>query len=221
MRIALLLGLLLSASVAGVQAQSGSPAKPQPKATTTQPMTRPAIRQVKPAAGQSTTTMPQVQLPRGEVQVQQTPKVVLDRRALYQNLVEARERAEREAAARAERERAEARDAAARERESRRLALGHTEKYGQGDDCDDSRRDVNPLAAEVCDLVDNNCDGRIDEDQTFRMFLDGDGDGHGDPSRPVDVCPVEQQRAAAEGRWLVPTGNDCDDEDPDRWRGCE
>ena len=101
-----------------------------------------------------------------------------------------------------------------------RIQGGQGEKHGQGRDCDDSRRDVHPLAAEVCDMVDNNCDGFVDEGQTFRLFLDGDGDGHGDPARPADVCPAQQQAAAAEGRWLVPVGNDCDDEDPARWQEC-
>lgn len=169
----------------------------------------------------STTTMPQVRLPANSLQSQRLPTQVLDRRVLHERLVEAREVAEREARERAARERAEARDAASREREGRRIALGYTEKWGQGDDCDDTRPDVHPLAAEICDLVDNNCDGRIDEGQTFKLFLDADGDGHGDPERPVQVCPAEQQQAADEGRWLVPMGNDCDDEDPDRWRGCE
>lgn len=143
----------------------------------------------------------------------------MDRETRYRSLVDARERALREAEARAAAEREEAREAGRRERE-RREAAGLIAKWGQGGDCDDTRADVHPLAAEVCDLVDNNCNGLVDEGQTLRMFLDADGDGHGDASKPVDVCPVEQQRAAAEGRWLVPVGNDCDDADPDRWREC-
>jgi hypothetical protein len=33
----------------------------------------------------------------------------------------------------------------------------------QGDDCDDSSRAAHPAATEVCDGIDNNCDGYVDE----------------------------------------------------------
>jgi hypothetical protein len=39
-----------------------------------------------------------------------------------------------------------------------------------GDDCNDSDPDINPGATEVCDGVDNNCNGNIDEG------FDADGD---------------------------------------------
>ena len=51
-------------------------------------------------------------------------------------------------------------------------------------DCDDSNAQIHPAAIEVCDGVDNNCDGRIDDaDPTTEpstaqtWFYDGDGDG--------------------------------------------
>lgn len=93
-------------------------------------------------------------------------------------------------------------------------------KTGQGKDCDDSSREVHPLAPEVCDHRDNDCDGAVDENQTLRFFLDADGDGHGDPAQPVDACPMDQVEAVNSGRWLVLTPNDCDDTDPARWRDC-
>ena len=34
---------------------------------------------------------------------------------------------------------------------------------GEGDDCNDQDASINPAAEEVCDNVDNNCDGQIDE----------------------------------------------------------
>lgn len=95
-----------------------------------------------------------------------------------------------------------------------------THKYGQGRDCDDRRADVHPNAVEVCDNVDNDCDGEVDEGQRLLFFLDADGDTHGDPAQSIEACPADQQRAAREGRWLVPVGNDCDDTDPDLWQGC-
>ena len=94
-----------------------------------------------------------------------------------------------------------------------------------GDDCDDTRRDVHPNAPEICDYRDNNCDGWVDEGATVLRYLDADGDGHGDPARSVEVCPIDitgTNRLAQEtgSPWLVEIGNDCDDRDPDRWRGC-
>lgn len=95
-----------------------------------------------------------------------------------------------------------------------------THKYGAGRDCDDRRADVHPNAVEVCDNVDNDCDGAVDEGQRLLFFLDADGDTHGDPAQRIEACPADQQRAARDGRWLVPVGNDCDDTDPNRWQGC-
>ena len=38
---------------------------------------------------------------------------------------------------------------------------------------------VNPDAEEICDEIDNNCDGIIDEGVTSFSFIDNDGDGFG------------------------------------------
>lgn len=93
-------------------------------------------------------------------------------------------------------------------------------RVSQGDDCDDTRRIVNPGAADICDGRDNNCDGDVDEGQTLIFFLDADGDGHGSPENRVEACPYNQAAAATSGRWLVMVGNDCDDSNPDLWHDC-
>jgi hypothetical protein len=49
-----------------------------------------------------------------------------------------------------------------------------------GGDCNDNDPLINPAAVEVCDSVDNNCDGQIDEDlPTYPYYVDSDGDGFG------------------------------------------
>jgi len=58
------------------------------------------------------------------------------------------------------------------------------------DDCDDQNGAVNPSVAEVCDKVDNDCDGLVDVDamDRTRWFADADGDGFGDPSQSLLAC---------------------------------
>jgi hypothetical protein len=53
-------------------------------------------------------------------------------------------------------------------------------------DCDDSNAEINPEIAEAFDSVDNDCDGRIDEDFTpHRYYLDVDNDGYSGSSTHV------------------------------------
>jgi hypothetical protein len=79
------------------------------------------------------------------------------------------------------------------------------------DDCDDSEEAAYTGASEICDEIDNNCDGRVDEGVESTWYLDVDGDGYGG-SRSTDACsPPTSDYVAADG--------DCDDGDTDAYPG--
>ncbi len=80
------------------------------------------------------------------------------------------------------------------------------------DDCDDDNRRVNPDAEEVCNEIDDDCDGRVDngaDGETY--YTDADGDGFGDPSSEETGCEAP---AGA-----VDNGDDCDDRDASVYPG--
>jgi len=74
-------------------------------------------------------------------------------------------------------------------------------------ECDDTDAAINPGAAEVCDGVDNDCDGSIDEDvaDSSVWYADADGDGFGDPGTAVTACDAPAG--------YVSNSDDCDDSD--------
>ena len=75
-------------------------------------------------------------------------------------------------------------------------------------DCDDADSAVSPDAEEVCDSVDNNCDGTVDEDSAtdaLTWYLDSDGDGYGDASATTAACDQPSG--------YVSDDTDCDDSD--------
>lgn len=78
--------------------------------------------------------------------------------------------------------------------------------FSGGRDCDDTRADVHRGAEEVCDGVDNDCDGFVDEGVSRVAYWDTDGDGFGDPLFARRVCELP-----ADGSL---DGSDCDDADP-------
>ena len=54
--------------------------------------------------------------------------------------------------------------------------------HGAVCDCNDSDAAINPAATEICDGIDNDCDGQVDEDFITTFYLDFDIDGFGDPN---------------------------------------
>src|SRR6188768_3478853 len=72
-------------------------------------------------------------------------------------------------------------------------------------DCNDAEPDVHPEATEICNSVDDDCDGSMDEDPP-PSFLDYDKDRHGDALTAVETCDPPAG--------FVQTDDDCDDDDP-------
>ena len=79
-------------------------------------------------------------------------------------------------------------------------------------DCNDDDAAISPLQEELCDGIDNNCDGAVDENITTRWYPDLDGDGHGgDGETGVLRCDPPGGYA--------PLADDCDDSDPSVFPG--
>ena len=78
----------------------------------------------------------------------------------------------------------------------------------QGGDCDDETAAIFPGADELCNGIDDDCDGEIDDPPTIgdgTWFPDSDGDGYGDETASERRCSAEPG--------FVSVGGDCDDSD--------
>jgi hypothetical protein len=84
-----------------------------------------------------------------------------------------------------------------------------TDTDGDGyydDDCDDTNASVNPGATEMCDGVDNDCDGTVDEDSAAdakTWYADADSDSYGDAT----VSDIDCYQPTG----YVSDNTDCDD----------
>jgi large repetitive protein len=75
-------------------------------------------------------------------------------------------------------------------------------------DCNDGSAGVNPAATELCDSIDNDCDGTTDEDDAadaLTWYADTDADGYGDAASTTDACALPSGYVADD--------TDCDDGD--------
>ena len=82
-------------------------------------------------------------------------------------------------------------------------------------DCKDWINSINPGMTELCDGIDNNCDGQVDEGCPDRKtwYRDGDGDGYGNPN------PLYIKMSSVKPFGWVDNNDDCKDWDANVYPG--
>lgn len=58
------------------------------------------------------------------------------------------------------------------------------------EDCDEGDAAIHPGADDLCDGVDYDCDGEVDEDVELTYYADEDGDGFGNCEETRSGCVV-------------------------------
>ncbi len=79
-------------------------------------------------------------------------------------------------------------------------------------DCDDTNPDVHHDATEICDGIDNNCNGTTDEGLAIVYYTDADGDGYGVANSGQSLCENP-------GAGYVTQAGDCNDTNPNTYHG--
>ena len=72
------------------------------------------------------------------------------------------------------------------------------------DDCNDARPEAYTNAIEICDGIDNDCNGQADEGVLLDWYLDLDGDGYGSNAFVLQACNAPSSDYVADG-------GDCDE----------
>lgn len=74
-----------------------------------------------------------------------------------------------------------------------------------GEDCNDNNANTNPGASEICNSIDDDCDGTVDNDiGLLEYYIDEDGDGYGSGSLGLFCSPPAN---------AVLNDDDCNDSD--------
>ena len=77
-------------------------------------------------------------------------------------------------------------------------------------DCNDLNDAINSDAIEVCDGIDNNCDGDTDDDDVAIeystddvFYADSDADGYGDLNFPIEACIQPANHVEDNTDWMT------------------